>query len=135
MTTAATEQATPTMNAPNLFDFATGELSQDAFVCWLAAWADPGCREANGLAAYNKHGALLETQGITLTEGRPGPRRPGLSRKTAVFVDMERVKKYLLRASSWQADECEEIILAVPGAMRQQRVAGKRRVWGVEIPM
>lgn len=32
------------MTAPNLFDFATSELSQDAFVCWLAAWADPGCR-------------------------------------------------------------------------------------------
>jgi hypothetical protein len=35
------------MTAPNLFDFATSELSQDAFVCWLAAWADPGCRAAN----------------------------------------------------------------------------------------
>jgi hypothetical protein len=32
---------------PNLFDYATSELSQDAFVCWLAAWADPGCRAAN----------------------------------------------------------------------------------------
>ena len=36
------------MPKPNLFDFATSELSQDAFVCWLAAWADPGCREASG---------------------------------------------------------------------------------------
>lgn len=35
------------MTAPNLFDYATSELSQDAFVCWLAAWADPGCRAAN----------------------------------------------------------------------------------------
>ena len=26
---------------PNLFDYATSELSQDAFICWLAAWANP----------------------------------------------------------------------------------------------
>lgn len=26
---------------PNLFQFATSELSQDAILCWLAAWADP----------------------------------------------------------------------------------------------
>ncbi len=26
---------------PNLFDFATSELSQDAFICWLLSWADP----------------------------------------------------------------------------------------------
>lgn len=25
---------------PNIFDFATSELSQDAFLCWLIAWAD-----------------------------------------------------------------------------------------------
>jgi hypothetical protein len=29
------------MNAvPNLFNYATSELSQDAFICWLIAWAD-----------------------------------------------------------------------------------------------
>ena len=26
---------------PNLFEWATSELSQDAVLCWLAAWADP----------------------------------------------------------------------------------------------
>jgi hypothetical protein len=26
---------------PNLFNFATSELSQDAFICWLASWARP----------------------------------------------------------------------------------------------
>lgn len=29
---------------PNLFTYATSELSQDAFLCWLLAWADPGHR-------------------------------------------------------------------------------------------
>ena len=29
---------------PNLFEYATSELSQDAFFCWLLKWADPACR-------------------------------------------------------------------------------------------
>ena len=29
---------------PNLFDFATSELSQDAFICWLLSWANPTAR-------------------------------------------------------------------------------------------
>lgn len=33
---------------PNLFSFATSELSQDAFICWLLEWADPRCEEADG---------------------------------------------------------------------------------------
>lgn len=28
---------------PNLFHFATSELSQDAFLCWLLSWADSKC--------------------------------------------------------------------------------------------
>jgi len=28
------------MEKPNLFNYATKELSQDAFICWLLAWAD-----------------------------------------------------------------------------------------------
>ena len=30
---------------PNLFDYATSELSQDAFLCWLLKWADPTYRK------------------------------------------------------------------------------------------
>ena len=29
------------MTKPNLFNFATSELSQDAFICWLLSWAEP----------------------------------------------------------------------------------------------
>ncbi len=29
------------MNRPNLFSYATSELSQDAFICWLLSWASP----------------------------------------------------------------------------------------------
>jgi hypothetical protein len=32
------------MQVPNLFDFAPGELSQYAFICWLALWADPALK-------------------------------------------------------------------------------------------
>lgn len=28
---------------PNLFRWATSELSQDAMLCWLVSWADPAC--------------------------------------------------------------------------------------------
>jgi hypothetical protein len=28
------------LTRPNLFSYATSELSQDAFICWLASWAD-----------------------------------------------------------------------------------------------
>lgn len=29
------------MIGPNIFHYATSELSQDAFICWLLAWSDP----------------------------------------------------------------------------------------------
>ncbi|MDP1590731.1 MAG: PD-(D/E)XK nuclease family protein [Prosthecobacter sp.] len=32
---------------PNLFDFATSELSQDAFICWLLSWASPEHKDAD----------------------------------------------------------------------------------------
>ncbi len=35
------------MNKPNLFSYATSELSQDAFICWLLAWAHPENKEIN----------------------------------------------------------------------------------------
>jgi hypothetical protein len=34
------------MDKPNIFDFATSELSQDAFFCWLMQWADQKYRES-----------------------------------------------------------------------------------------
>lgn len=33
------------MIKPNLFSYATSELSQDAFLCWFIAWADPTCEK------------------------------------------------------------------------------------------
>ncbi len=33
------------MTRPNLFSYATSELSQDAMICWLLAWASPDCAD------------------------------------------------------------------------------------------
>lgn len=35
------------MSRPNLFYFATSELSQDAVLCWLAEWAKPEYSETD----------------------------------------------------------------------------------------
>ena len=34
--------------SPNLFSYATSELSQDAFICWLLKWASPVYKDVNG---------------------------------------------------------------------------------------
>lgn len=57
------------MKRPNLFDYATKELSQDAFVCWLAAWSNPEFRLTDN--ALHKTGTyfvqkLLKKKGIEI---------------------------------------------------------------------
>src|SRR5206468_3502444 len=53
-----TELAGQQMTRPNLFDFATSELSQDAFLCWLLSWAH--CQQnANDAALHQTAVALL----------------------------------------------------------------------------
>jgi hypothetical protein len=47
------------MGKPNLFDYATKELSQDAFICWLLTWAHPRHR-ADDAALHRTGRALLE---------------------------------------------------------------------------
>ena len=47
------------MPEPNLFAFATSELSQDAALCWLLAWADPSCA-ASDTAMHDTGRAFLE---------------------------------------------------------------------------
>jgi hypothetical protein len=55
------------MSRPNLFHFATSELSQDAFVGWLLSWADPPYeKEDSALHATGVHflNALFEKYGM-----------------------------------------------------------------------
>jgi hypothetical protein len=54
------------LTRPNLFRFATGELSQDAFLCWLLDWAS--AEHAEDDASLHRAGrtllkALLEKHG------------------------------------------------------------------------
>jgi hypothetical protein len=41
------DSVTSYMDTPNLFDFATSELSQDAFLCWLMSWSQESHRSLN----------------------------------------------------------------------------------------
>ncbi len=50
------------IDRPNIFDYATSELSQDAMICWLLRWADPRYRESS-LALHATGRALLENIG------------------------------------------------------------------------
>ncbi len=60
------------MKKPNLFDFATSELSQDAFICWLLTWSSPeyksvdeqlhNCGTELLKAMFAKHGKTLPEQ-------------------------------------------------------------------------
>ncbi|HSE59120.1 MAG TPA: hypothetical protein VLA99_10505, partial [Nitrospiraceae bacterium] len=56
---------------PNLFQFASSELSQDAMLCWLATWGDPASEvhdkslhhlgRAFLQALFAKHGRQIPT--------------------------------------------------------------------------
>ena len=50
--------------APNLFYYATKELSQDAFICWLLAWANKECARED---------AALNALGLSLAHHGKGP--------------------------------------------------------------
>lgn len=60
-----------TERGPNIFGFATKELSQDAFVAWLAKWADPSYRKADTRmheAGKLFLGHLFRCHGVALPE-------------------------------------------------------------------
>ena len=57
------------MTTPNLFSFATSELSQDAVLCWLLAWADPS-RAGDG-TLHDAGRAMLSA--ICAAAGREAP--------------------------------------------------------------
>jgi hypothetical protein len=57
------------MAPPNLFDFAMSELSQDAFICWLASWAAP----AHGADDHALHATATGFLDRLLEAGR-GPK-------------------------------------------------------------
>lgn len=46
------------MEKPNIFRFATSELSQDAAICWLLAWANPALKTENPSLHQTAHDFL-----------------------------------------------------------------------------
>lgn len=61
------------MATPNLFKFATSELSQDAFICWLLSWADKDYKTGS-----DKHKALnkMATSVLALFFNKAGKTLP-----------------------------------------------------------
>ncbi len=47
------------MNKPNIFSWATSELSQDAFICWLLSWSKEEYKESNP-ALYSRARKFLD---------------------------------------------------------------------------
>ncbi len=66
---------------PNLFQFATGELSQDAFIAWLISWANPEYASRN-TALHETGVELLNT--LLEKTGHPRPEQI-----TSVDVQMQ----------------------------------------------
>ena len=86
------------MHRPNLFDYATKELSQDAIICWLIAWArtelaneadrmlrDLGRMFVNALLA--KHGKTLSWETVQVAECSD---RPPILQQETVVIDRKR---------------------------------------------
>ena len=70
------------LKRPNLFDYATSELSQDAFLCWLLKWADP---------AYRELGKALNEAGIDLIRLLSAEKTDSLPER---ITSVEVVKQY-----------------------------------------
>ena len=69
------------MTTPNLFKFATSELSQDAFICWLISWADQDYQTGS-----DKHQALnkIATSMLSLFFNKAGKLLPSRINKIVV---------------------------------------------------
>lgn len=64
------QKATDDKHIPNIFNYATSELSQDAFILWLLDWANPqyaGCDEALCETAQNFVQLLLDKTDLEIS--------------------------------------------------------------------
>jgi len=75
---------------PNLFSFATSELSQDAMLCWLLAWAHQDCKALDGpLHALGVH---VVHRLITLYKEQRGETAPAPGDDFPVKVHRQKFK-------------------------------------------
>lgn len=93
------------MTTPNLFKFATSELSQDAFICWLLSWADQDYQTGS-----DKHKALnrLATSMLALFFKKAGNSLPSRIDKIVVKRQVNNIDvlciindTYLVGANLW----------------------------------
>lgn len=75
------------MSEPNLFRFATSELSQDAFICWLLSWADPS-RASTNVALHNTATLLLDRLLAIGKVNKPDAYRQVIVRKQVRHIDV-----------------------------------------------
>lgn len=59
------KECTMTYNEPNIFNYATSELSQDAFFCWILAWADEKYKKSHNELYKFSHILIKEMTGMT----------------------------------------------------------------------
>jgi hypothetical protein len=93
--------------------------------------------------AFARHWETLETVGVGLTAANaPGGRRPAdwcakwwaEGKLTDIFLDTDKVRRFLLKGTRWEGLDIEQLLLRVPGAKREKRTACRVRVWGLVIP-
>ena len=81
------------MTTPNLFKFATSELSQDAFICWLLSWADQDYQTGS-----DKHKALnrLATSMLALFFKKAGNSLPSRIDKIVVKRQVSNIDAFCI---------------------------------------
>ena len=97
---------------PNLFNFATSELSQDAFICWLLSWAAPGNREFDQ-KLHECAKRLLDIFFDKHSKGKPPSYNCVEVRKQDNFIDILCIINYdiyiLIEDKTWTKNHSDQL--------------------------
>jgi len=93
--------------SPNLFNYATSELSQDAFISWLLSWADPKQKTTNEV--LHRVGCSLIDKLLSLFVDDPQKQIPKEYRLIDVTPQSQKID-VLVNINKGDADECWIII-------------------------
>ena len=116
---------------PNLFSFATKELSQDAFIAWLLQWASPECQSHDALLSDCARRFLTKLLSLQIeppaeitivTAGRGqwenidvwaeinGKYLLIIEDKTFTGQHSNQLQRYRERATTWCADKSQKLV-------------------------
>lgn len=87
-------------------------------------------------AAYLHYATAMAAVGVWLSEQRPGRPVADLHAKDFIFLDLRKLKKTQLRGTevgTWP--HMDQTLLLIQDSRRAQRVWGKWRATGIEIPL